>query len=76
MTIYRPISTDGARAVVHVHTDDGRSYRHALEDRDYDDTVAADKEIIEAHAGQFVAPNVEQATAAPGERRSTRKPKK
>ena len=76
MTIYRPITVDGARAVVHVHLDSGQSYRHALEDRDYDDTVAADKEIIDAHPGQFVAPNVEQATAAPGERRATRKPKK
>ena len=76
MTIYRPITTDGARPIVQVHTGDGRSYRHALEDRDYDDQNPVDAEVIHAKPGLFSAPNVEQATRAPGEKRATRKPKK
>ena len=75
MTMFRPIVQDDARAVVQVNTPDGRSYRHALEDRYYDDTDPSDAEIIDAHRGQFDAPNVEQATAAPGEKRATRKSK-
>lgn len=75
MTIHRPITVDGSRAVVAITTPDGRSYRHALEDRDYDDQDPVDAEIIRAHPGQFDAPNVEQATRSPGEKRTTRKPK-
>ena len=71
MTIFRPVGKDDAYPVLSVTTPSGNNYRHALEDRDYDDQVPADAEILRAFPGHFVAPNIEQATAAPGEKRAT-----
>ena len=39
----------------------------------YDDDDPEAAELVRAHPGFFEAPNVEAATAAPGERRSTRR---
>lgn len=41
--------------------------------RRYDDRVPVDADVIRAFPGLFVAADVEAATAAPGEKRTTRR---
>lgn len=41
--------------------------------RDYDDEDPADAEVIAMFRGHFSSPNVEAASAAPGERRNVKR---
>lgn len=70
MAIYRVVSPDGNKITVIM---DGARY-YLDPSRPYDSKKPQDNELIERFPGHFAAENVEDASAAPGRKRSASRP--